>query len=174
MKKWMILILVFQTWAATAEDTTDLTAFYDGQFVKLGYGMFGGLSVNYQGATYSPMFGLSSTVTSAMKSDPGASPLVGGYQFKNTLGNLFLWGGLVAVVAGEYLYVDSIGHSTYLDQYGNQQYDPSRVSMTGVYIAGFASLAMMVSPFLLGSSLEDLVGAVNTYNRDLMKRAPRP
>lgn len=166
----MFLVAIF----AWCDDGADLTAYYDSHFVRVGYSLFGGLNVAYQGSTYSPGLGLNARVADVLRADPEVRGMVASYQAKNMTGNVFLWGGLAAMIGGEYLYLDSAIHATTTNAYGQSTYDASKLNMTGLYIAGAGSIAMLVAPFLLGGSYEDLVAAVNTFDRNLMRQAPRP
>jgi len=138
-------------------------SYYDGELFKVGYNLFGGLNIAYQGQSSSVFFGVPDTYKLTLAKYPDTKLLLDSYTSLNLAGNVLVWGGLAATLVGAYLPLANISATGTYD-YSSYQ--------TGLWIAVGGLLAELIGVFVLPASFERITNAVNIYNRHRMEDYP--
>jgi hypothetical protein len=132
----------------------DLLFYYDSELFQWNYGIFGGLTLNFQNQNSWTGFGiLKETMKNALLQYEDAGKKYRSYKNKNIAGNVLLWTGLAAVMAGAY--VPALGD-------WKEGSGGARIGI-GLSLGGLVS--EIIGIVLLHTGQEDIFDAVNLYNR---------
>jgi hypothetical protein len=159
----VVLLLAAVGSFAQSSSTKQAVSYYDAELFKVGYNLFGGLNVGYQGQSSSILFGVPETYRLAFSKYPDTKLLLDSYSSLDLAGNILIWGGLAATLVGAYLPLASVS-STSGYNYSSYQ--------TAIWIAVGGLIAELIGAFVLPASFERLINAVNTYNRHRMEEYP--
>jgi len=161
MKKTLALsaiLLLVLSGLAIAEENVALAGYYDSQLFQIGYSMFGGLTVSFRNQTSSTQFGISRNLKELLAQYPDSKAYIESYSKLNLAGNILLWGGLTAAIAGAYYPLFAMDPYDSYDDWTTQY----KISL-GFAVGGLVST--MVGAFLYPASFEKLCQSINSYNR---------
>jgi hypothetical protein len=156
----LALALTFSSNLAAQENiqpNENLSRFYDTELFQWSYGMFSGMTLNYQNTNSNTMFGINESMKAALTRYEDTNRLYRSYRGKTIAGNVLIWGGLAAVIGGAF--VPAFGGAQNLDNY-------DKIGL-GVMTGGLVS--EIIGSFVLSSGQENIFDAVNLYNRQKIK-----
>jgi hypothetical protein len=137
------------------QSNSNLLNYYNTELFHWSYNMFGGLSLNLYNQSSSTMFGINNSMKEALQSYPDSSQEYNSYKWKNTTGNILMWGGLAAILGGAFIPLMGVNDSDNFDRYFG--------AYVGVTIGG--AVTTLIGTFFLSSGQENLFYAVNDFNR---------
>jgi hypothetical protein len=156
----VVLFTGFNGGGAVSTDTqtnSNLTRYYDAELFQWDYGMFLGLTLHFQNQSAMPIHGIKTPMKNALKQYEDSRQKYNAYQRKTVFGNILMWGGLVAVIAGYMPIFRAIEH-------GYEPVDKNIVELSAsMVLGGFVS--EIISLFFLQSGQESIFDAVYLYNR---------
>jgi len=138
---------------------SNLLNYYNTELFHWSYNMLGGLSLNLYNQSSSTLFGINNSMKEALQSYPDSSQEYNTYKWKNTTGNILMWGGLAIILSGAFIPAFGVDDSDNFDRY-LQAY-------VGVTIGG--AVTTLVGSFFLSSGQENIFYAVNDFNRAKIK-----
>jgi hypothetical protein len=156
---FFILTMIFAgNLAAQEAARTDgnLVQYYDSQLFQWSYSMFGGLSLNFQGQNSVTGFGIKDSMKSALIQYEDANRQYRSYRGKTIAGNILVWGGLAAMVAGSYV-------PLFMSWQDLNAIEGNLKLSSGLLWGGLAS--WVIGIFTVQSGQENIFNAVNLYNR---------
>jgi hypothetical protein len=157
---FLALALTFSSKLAAQENiqpNDNLLRFYDTELFQWNYGMFDGLTLNYQNENSNTMLGINKSMKAALGQYEDTNRLYRSYRGKTIAGNVLVWGGLAAVVGG--VFVPVFGDRQNINDY-------YKIGL-GVITGGLVS--EIVGAFLFSSGQGNIFDAVNSYNRQKIK-----
>jgi hypothetical protein len=149
---------------ATAKTNGDLTRYYDAELFQWNYGMFTGLTLNFQNQSAITFYGIKDPMKDALRQYEDSRKKYNAYQRKTVIGNILTWGGLAALLGGVYLPFLAVTPQN--DQRGDISYHANEELLTisiGLVLGGF--LSEMIGSFVLQSGQASIFDAVRLYNR---------
>jgi len=138
---------------------SNLLNYYNNELFHWSYNMIGGLSLNLYNQSSSTVFGINKSMKDAFQSYPDSNQEYGSYKWKNTTGNILIWGGIATILGGAFIPIAGINDSDYLDRYLKVY--------AGVTIVGLVTT--LVGTFFYISGQENLFYAVSNFNRAKIK-----
>jgi hypothetical protein len=158
----VVSLALFSIGAAFSEEDPPLLNYYDSELIKINMGAGIGLFLSLDGAISRVGFGISPSIQTALSRFPDSDKLLQRYGSMNKNGNICLWSGLAVVLGGagysQYLMLDAQKHS-----FGSPEVLISMACM-------LAGLAVEIGgTVMISASYEDLINAVNAFNRDRMR-----
>jgi len=158
MKRALLAAVIVALCApAFAQELADLPAFYEMETIKVNYEFFSGFRLSLGGRGSGISMGISPFMREALSAYPDSAEYLRKYSWENLAGNVMTWGGLVATMVMESISLTWLtsGDTDLIKWYLEN-------SMT------FLSVSLgveMVGSILLTLSYEDILNAVNAYNR---------
>jgi len=133
----------------------NLLNYYNNELFHWSYNMIGGLSLNLYNQSSSAVFGINKSMKDALESYTDSGQEYGSYRWKNTTGNILMWGGIATILGGAFIPIAGASDSNNFDRY-LQAY-------AGVTIVG--AVTTLVGAFFYTAAQENLFYAVNNFNR---------
>jgi hypothetical protein len=152
--------------AADAKTNGDLTRYYDAELFQWSYGMFTGLTLNFQNQSAMTVYGIKDPMKNALRQYEDSRKKYNAYQRKTVVGNILLWGGLAAIIGGIYLpsfAVTEQNDRVYHDYPDTASYERLLTISIGLVLGGFVS--EMIGGLVLQSGQASIFDAVHSYNR---------
>jgi hypothetical protein len=137
----------------STQSNSDLLQYYNTELFHWSYNMLGGLSLNLYNQSSSTMFGINKSMKDALLSYPDSSQEYNSYKWKNTTGNILMWGSLATILGGAFIPI--IGN--------DDNFDRNLKIYAGVTIG--VAISALAGAFIYSSGQENLFYAVNSFNR---------
>jgi hypothetical protein len=137
-------------------DNSNLLRFYDSELFQWDYSMFGGLTLNFQNQSAITIYGIKEPMKKAFLLYEDTSQQYRAYRGKNIAGNVLMWGGLTAVLAGTCIPIN----------WQDGSYKNNLEAAAGLILGG--AVAELIGLLVLQSGQENIFNAVNMYNRHKM------
>jgi len=137
---------------------SNLPNYYNTELFHWSYNMIGGLSLNLYNQSSSTVFGINKSMRDALQSYTDSGQEYGSYRWKNTTGNILMWGGFLTILGGAFIPVIGVNDSNNFDRYLQ--------ACAGVSILG--AVTTLVGAFFYTAGQENLFYAVNNFNRAKM------
>jgi hypothetical protein len=143
--------------SAEENESSDLLRYYDSELFQWDYRVYGGLTLNFQNHSVSPIYGIASPMKAALLRYPDSAKEYKSYRWKNITGNVLFWGGFAATVGVMSGFVFLYEKDWTKDPLGAE-------IMAEVMVGGL--LSEMVGCLLMSLSQDNIHSAVNVYNRN--------
>jgi hypothetical protein len=141
------------------ETNSNLLHYYDRELFQWDFGMFSGLTLNYQNQSSRTNYGINDSMKNALARYKDTNRQYRLYRGKTAAGNILIWGGLAAVIGG--VYIPIFGDRQDYSIYGNN----FKIGL-GVMLGGLVS--ELIGSLILQSGQENIFKAVNLYNRNII------
>jgi hypothetical protein len=140
----------------TIQPSNDLLHYYDMELFQWDYGMFNGLTLNFQNQSSWVIYGIKDSMKSALMQYEDTNKQYRSYRSKTIAGNILMWGSFAVVLAGAYtpFFGDWRDENTYINNF--------KVGL-GIMLGGLVT--ELIGAFILQSGQENIFNAVNLYNR---------
>jgi hypothetical protein len=156
---FLILAMIFSGKLAAqeiAETNSNLVSYYNTELFQWSYSMFGGLALNFQNQSSITVFGIKDNMKNAFMHYEDTNQRYRSYRGKVIAGNILMWGGLAAVLAGACVPISE-------NWQDNNNYENNLKIGLGVMLGGLVT--EITGAFVLQSGQENIFDAVNLYNR---------
>jgi hypothetical protein len=172
MRIVVLALVLFCSQVLIAEEATvtktnsDLTRYYDAELFQWSYGMFNGLTLNFQNQSATPIYGIKDSMKNALKQYEDSRQKYNAYQRKTVAGNILTWGGLAVLFGGFYLPFLAITEQEDSGMSDTPTYktDERLLNISaGMLVGGLVS--SFIGSFILQSAQASIFDAVHIYNR---------
>jgi hypothetical protein len=137
------------------QPSSNLLPYYDTELFQWNFGMFSGLTLNFQNQSSVVTYGIKESMKNALTQYEDTNQQYRSYRNKTIAGNILVWTGFATIMVGAFVPI-------FWDSNDKAYENNSRI---GIGVAFGGLMAEIIGAFVLQSGQENIFDAVNLYNR---------